>query len=69
MERYNIEVIGTDRAIVVDALLTDEVKPHYAKISYTFPLDQSEDTPVGGATVWIKEDESSRIDMTEISPG
>ncbi len=69
IEPYEFESISDTRAIVVEASLTNEVKPHYAKISYTFPLDQSESTPLNGATVWIEDDESIRTDLSEIYPG
>ena len=70
VERYNIEVTGgAEKILVVNASLTDEVKAHFAKISYSFPIDQSEGTTVSGASVWIEDDEGIRTSMLETSPG
>ena len=69
VEPIEIELGQTAKTIVVDASLTNETRAHYAKISFSSHLDESSDKPVRGAKVWIENDQSNRINMTEIEPG
>lgn len=70
MEPYNVEVTsGTNKILVVNASLTDEVKSHFARISYSFPIGHREGTAVSGASVWIEDDEGIQALMLETEPG
>lgn len=65
---YDAESFDFESAIVVDGLITDELKVHQVKLNYTYPIGTSEDRPMTGATVWVT-DEENQIDFVEQSPG
>jgi hypothetical protein len=69
IEPYDFEAVGTIKAIMVDASLTDEQKAHYVKISHTRAIDKDESAAVTGATVWIEDDDGIRTVLPEDKQG
>lgn len=58
-----------EKHLVVEALLTNEMKSHTIKLSNTFPIDQSTPAPEKNATVVIKDDAQNTYTFTEIADG
>ncbi|MEQ8552571.1 MAG: DUF4249 domain-containing protein [Cyclobacteriaceae bacterium] len=69
VEPYEIEAREFDRALVIDARLTDIETAHYVKLSYTRPIDAIEKDPISGATVWIENSNGEQIEYKEHTPG
>ena len=68
-EPIDVEVMETASILVVDASLTNGAGPHTTRLSFTFPLDESDEMPVSGATVWIESAGAERIELSEVEPG
>ncbi len=70
IEPFDLVSIGSRSSIVVDAAITDEMKTHIIKLSESFPVDTSLNTPIRGAQVWIVDQDGNREDLTSSSvPG
>jgi hypothetical protein len=70
LEPVDITSIGSENALVVDALITDNVSKQRVTLSRTVTLDQSNThNPEVGATVSLSDNEGNQINFTEISPG
>ena len=69
IEPYDFDVFDTEKTIVIDASLTNEVKALYARISYAYALDKSTDKVLRSAKVWFEDNESIITPLAEIAPG
>ena len=70
IEPFDLVSIGTRSSIVVDAAITDEAKTHIIKLSESFAVDTSLNTPIRGATIWIEDQNGNREALTSGStPG
>ena len=69
IERYPVESRDFDRVMVVEGYLTDEVKTHSVKLSYTREVDDSQIKPITNAEVWVEGSDGSTIDFNELRPG
>ncbi|KYG76684.1 DUF4249 domain-containing protein [Roseivirga echinicomitans] len=61
-----------EKLLVVDANISDQVKAHEVRLTYTSPVDGDTDdllNTVSGAAVWVEDDLGSRIDFLEQSAG
>ncbi len=67
IEPFDLVSIGTRSSIVVDAAITDEAKTHIIKLSESFAVDTSLNTPIRGAQVWIVDQDGNREDLTSSS--
>ncbi|KYG76683.1 hypothetical protein AWN68_06560 [Roseivirga echinicomitans] len=61
-----------EKLLVVDANISDQVKAHEVRLTYTSPVDGDAGdllNTVSGAAVWIEDDLGMRVDFTEQSAG
>lgn len=59
---YEFEAQNFEKVLVVDGVLTDRPGQHEVKISYTYPLDSSLNQVVGGASVWVVDEDGNQTD-------
>ena len=69
VEPYEVRTIAYEEALVVEGRFTDQQQRHYVKLSFTRSIDDMENRPVLGATVWVEGSDGSKIDFAETSPG
>ncbi len=69
VEQIPIQKNTFQEVLVVEALLTDEVKNHRVKLSKTFPVDTLINTSVKNALVQITDDLQNTYSFQEISDG
>ena len=69
VEPYEVRSIAYEKALVVEGRFTDQQQRHYVKLSYTRSIDDMENRPVLGATVWVEGSDGSKIEFAETSPG
>ena len=60
---------GFESLLVVEGILTDEVKAHKILLSRTSPIDSVAFIPESNASVWIEDGAGMRVDLSEQEPG
>lgn len=68
-EVYHPELYDTPKALVVEGLITDELRSHTIKISRALPFDSIGSVPETGAEVFIAEKNGELYSFDEIKPG
>lgn len=68
-EVYTPEIKGTTRILVVDGLITDEIKPHVIRISTAVKFDTLGYIPEKGAAVYVTDDNGLRFAFNESADG
>jgi hypothetical protein len=71
IEPYEHNFIGEteNSLLVVDAILTNEIKTHTVKLSYTSSLESEDLILAKGATVTIESENGEIVNLTESLPG
>ena len=69
IEPIELKTIEYEKNLIVDALLTNELKHHIIKLSRTFRLEGSDTTPELQATVRVKDNLENYYNFTETSYG
>lgn len=71
IERIDLdESLSGERLLVVDGLITDANEPYSVKLTYTSSsLKTYEGDPLGGAEVYITDEEGTRADLFETGNG
>ena len=65
IEPYNFKALETDRALVIDASLTDLNEVQFVYLNYSYPIDTTELDPAGGAIVAIEASNGTEYSFTE----
>lgn len=72
VEEFEPGSVKFEKLLVVDGSISDQVKAHEIRLSFTSPIDAEEDLPtevLSGATVWVEDDQGNRIDYAEQGDG
>ena len=69
IEPIQLESIGTNPVLVIDASLTDEMKAHVVTLSYTTSIESTGSSPVQGATIWIEDQDEQQIFFQQTNSG
>jgi len=69
IEPFDYGIGSYQRNLVVEASLSDEVKFHQVRLTFTAPITQDEELPVSGAAVSISSNSGETILYEEISSG
>jgi len=70
IERVDLESIANDEALVVDAMITDQIEVQEILISRVVSLTaDSSSLPETNAEVWLSDNDLNRIDFVETNPG
>lgn len=69
VQPFEFESQRYDRLLVVDGLLTDEMRQHEIVLAYTRPVDQDSLIPVPGAVVLVESDAGDVFSFQESTPG
>lgn len=65
IDPFNVQTLGFENALVVEALITNELKTHQIKLSNSFKFEEDSPPPETNATVYITDDKGGRIDFVE----
>ena len=66
---YDIELTDFDQVVVVDGVVTNELKTHKVSLGYTTPIDSYQFGSLQGAQVWVEDNIGTTFDFIENSPG
>ncbi len=69
VEEFDAQINNLETALVVDARLTNELRPQSILLSNTFDFDAIDPNPETGAEVVLVDDLNNTIDFIEDSPG
>lgn len=69
VEKYNITSDSYEPYLVVEALLTNEMKKHTVKLTRIMPLDSMSQIKIGNAQVKIESSNGDIYQFSEIRPG
>lgn len=70
LEQIDLEQIGTEDLLVVDAMITDQSSVQVVKLSRTVPLNSTNSIrPETDAEVWMEGDDNTRLDFKESKSG
>ena len=65
IDPFDVQTLGFEDALVVEALITNEFKTHQIKLSNSFKFEDFVPPPETNAVVYIADDKGGRIDFTE----
>ncbi|MET2985236.1 DUF4249 domain-containing protein [Aureibaculum conchae] len=65
IESFDVQTLGFEDALVVEALITNEFKTHQIKLSNSFKFEEFTPPPETNAVIYIADDIGGRIDFTE----
>lgn len=69
VEEFEISTDTYEQALVVEAVITDELKYQHIKLSNTYTFEEEDASPVENATVKIIDDLDNEYPFEEIEPG
>ena len=70
LEQIDLEQIGTEDLLVVEAMITDQLEIQKVRLTRTVALNSNNSIrPESNAQVWIKGDDNSMIDFKEGKDG
>ncbi len=69
VESFEYESKDFEKLIIINAVITDEVKQQEVHITNTTPIDEHYVSPETNATVIVKDDSQNQYTFTEIEPG
>ncbi|WP_155179030.1 DUF4249 domain-containing protein [Fulvivirga lutimaris] len=69
IEPYEVEVKDTQKALVIDASLTNLPGRQFVKLEYSFSLLETEPEMASGALVNVVDDLGNNVLFSEVSPG
>ena len=68
-EVYDLETKNFESLLVVEATITDELKPQQIKLSKTYRLESNEPNEVSNAQVWVEAGTGQQFDFAQTEPG
>ena len=68
-EPFNLKSIDFEDALIIEAIITDEVKQQKIKLSRTFSLEEFTSAPENGATVMVSDGNQNSCEFQETSSG
>ncbi len=66
---YDIELTDFDQVVVVDGVVTNELKTHKVSLGYTTAIDSYQSSLLQGAQVWVEDNVGTTYNFIENSPG
>ena len=66
---YDFELTDFDQVVVVDGVVTTELKKHKVSLGYTFPIESSQYSSLQSAQVWVEDNIGTTYNFIENSPG
>ncbi len=69
VEPFEYESEDFEKLIIINAVITDEVKQQEVYITNTTPIDEHYVSPETNATVIVKDDSQNEYTFTEVEPG
>ncbi|UXP32417.1 DUF4249 domain-containing protein [Reichenbachiella agarivorans] len=65
VEPFDFKVKDTETVLVVDAVLTSELKIQTVQLSVSYALDENVPAPYSGATVWVEDENGQKVIFKE----
>jgi len=65
LDPFDVQTLGFENALVVEALITNEFKTHQIKLFKSFKFEEDTPPAESNATIYIADDQGGRIDFTE----
>jgi hypothetical protein len=69
IEPYEFQTLKSERAIVIDASLTNLEEPHRVYLNYSYPIDTTYLDPITGASVRVEDSENNEYVFREVFNG
>lgn len=69
IEPYNLEIRGTQKALVIEASVTNLAGEQFVRLEYSYSLDGAIPEPVSGASIQVTDNEGNSEVFQEVWPG